>query len=242
MKFNIANPVTGCQISRDITDESRLKMIIDKSLASELEGQLLATELDGYVFKISGGSDKQGFGMKQGVLTRNRVKLLMSPGDSCFRGHGHRRGERRRKSVRGCVVSPDVAALNLVIVKQGDKHIPGLTDKETFVSRGPKRGSKVCKLFRLTSGNDEVISFAEALHSQKIRNITQNTKNISKYSKVTRLLCPLKLQRTKAQLARMRKKLPKTLNSEALRHHERLISLLRKSRLKNLTLLKKSSH
>jgi small subunit ribosomal protein S6e len=27
-------------------------------------------------------------------------------------------GERRRKSVRGCVVSPDLAVLNLVIVKK----------------------------------------------------------------------------------------------------------------------------
>lgn len=28
-------------------------------------------------------------------------------------------GERRRKSVRGCIVSPDLSVLNLVIVKQG---------------------------------------------------------------------------------------------------------------------------
>jgi hypothetical protein len=39
-----------------------------------------------------GGQDKQGFAMKQGVLTNQRVRLLMSPGDQCFRGHGRRAG------------------------------------------------------------------------------------------------------------------------------------------------------
>ena len=67
-----------------------------------------------------GGQDKQGFPMKQGVLVPGRVSLLMKPGDSCFRGYGRRNGERRRKSVRGCIVSPDLSVLNLMIVKQGE--------------------------------------------------------------------------------------------------------------------------
>ena len=57
--------------------------------------------------------------MKQGVLTPGRVALLMKPGDSCFRGFGRRKGERRRKGVRGCIVSQDLSVLNLVIVKKG---------------------------------------------------------------------------------------------------------------------------
>lgn len=68
-----------------------------------------------------GGHDKQGFPMRQGVLTNGRVRLLMNRGDQCFLGHGRRNGERRRKSVRGCVISPDIAVLNLVIVKKGDQ-------------------------------------------------------------------------------------------------------------------------
>ena len=79
-------------------------------------------EYQGYVFKIMGGQDKQGFGMKQGVLTPGRVALLMKPGDSCFRGFGRRKGERRRKGVRGCIVSQDLSVLNLVIVKKGALH------------------------------------------------------------------------------------------------------------------------
>jgi ribosomal protein S6E (S10) len=80
---------------------------------------MLLQEFKGYVFKIMGGQDKQGFPMKQGVLTNLRVRLLLSPGDKCFRGYGRRKGERRRKSVRGCIISQDIAVLNLLIVKKG---------------------------------------------------------------------------------------------------------------------------
>jgi ribosomal protein S6E (S10) len=79
---------------------------------------LALQEFKGYVFKIMGGQDKEGFPMKQGVLTNGRVRLLMHRGDPCFRGYGRRNGERRRKSVRGCIVSQDLATMNLVIVKQ----------------------------------------------------------------------------------------------------------------------------
>ena len=37
-------------------------------------------EFKGYVFKITGGCDKQGFPMKQGVLTPGRVRLLLHRG------------------------------------------------------------------------------------------------------------------------------------------------------------------
>ena len=54
-----------------------------------------------------------------GVLTTDRVQLLMKPGDKCFRGYGRRDGERRRKSVRGCIISQEISVLNLLIVKKG---------------------------------------------------------------------------------------------------------------------------
>ncbi|CAI9112818.1 OLC1v1013311C3 [Oldenlandia corymbosa var. corymbosa] len=101
-----------------------------------------------------GGCDKQGFPMKQGVLTPGRVRLLLHRGTPCFRGYGRRNGERRRKSVRGCIVSPDLSVLNLVIVKKGDADLPGLTDIEKPRMRGPKRASKIRKLFNLTKQDD----------------------------------------------------------------------------------------
>lgn len=37
-------------------------------------------EFKGYVFKIMGGCDKQGFPMKQGVIVQGRVQILMHRG------------------------------------------------------------------------------------------------------------------------------------------------------------------
>ena len=106
------------------------------------------------MFKIMGGQDKQGFPMKQGVLTTGRVRVLMKAGDQCFRGHGRRNGERRRKSVRGCIVSQDLSVLNLVIVRKGEAELPGLTDEEKPRQRGPKRASRIRKMFSLTKDDD----------------------------------------------------------------------------------------
>jgi len=71
----------------------------------------------GYVVRIAGGNDKQGFPMKQGVLTNGRVRLLLSAGHSCYRPR--RDGERRRKSVRGCIVDANLSVLSLVIIRKG---------------------------------------------------------------------------------------------------------------------------
>ena len=75
-------------------------------------------------------------------------------GTPCFRGYGRRDGERRRKSVRGCIVSQDLSVINLVIVKKGENDLPGLTYTEKPRMRGPKRASKIRKLFNLSKDDD----------------------------------------------------------------------------------------
>merc|ERR1719356_3200 len=66
--------------------------------------------------------------MKQGILNHGRVKLLMKKGQSCYKPG--RTGERKRKSVRGCIVNHNLSILNLAIVKKGEGEIEGLTDKQ----------------------------------------------------------------------------------------------------------------
>lgn len=46
-------------------------------MGQEMDGDVLGEEYKGYIFKITGGNDKQGFPMKQGVLVNGRVRLLM---------------------------------------------------------------------------------------------------------------------------------------------------------------------
>ena len=90
--------------------------------------------------------------MKQGVLTNTRVRLLLTKGLSCYRQR--KRGERKRKSVRGCIVGADLAVLNLVVTKKGDAEIEGLTDSQVPRRLGPKRASKIRKLFALSKDDD----------------------------------------------------------------------------------------
>jgi hypothetical protein len=90
--------------------------------------------------------------MKQGVLVPYRVRLLLSDGHSCYRIR--RTGERKRKSVRGCIVGPDIAVLSVVIIKQGDDDIPGLTDVALPKRLGPKRATKVRRFFNLSKEDD----------------------------------------------------------------------------------------
>jgi len=50
----------------------------------------------------------------------------MGAGHSTYRCR--RSGERKRKTVRGCIVGPDIRILSVAIVKKGEGEIPGLTD------------------------------------------------------------------------------------------------------------------
>eukprot|EP00438_Fugacium_kawagutii_P001822 Skav203525 [mRNA] locus=scaffold687:297247:302390:+ [translate_table: standard] len=109
----------------EIDDDKKLYPLFDKRMAQEVPGDTLGDEFKGYVFRIGGGNDKQGFPMKQGVLCNHRVRLLFKKGMTCYRER--RKGMRKRKSVRGCIVGQDLAVLHLVMVKKGEQDIPGLT-------------------------------------------------------------------------------------------------------------------
>merc|ERR1711976_948690 len=85
-------------------------------------------------------------------LIHNRVKLLLKKGHSCY--NPGRSGERKRKSVRGCIVNHNLSILNLAIVKKGDGEIEGLTDKNVPRRLGPKRANNIRKLFSLDADAD----------------------------------------------------------------------------------------
>jgi hypothetical protein len=53
------------------------------------------------------------------LFTVGRVRLLLSTDHSCYRPR--RDGERKRKSVRGCIVDANLSVLALVIIKKGEQ-------------------------------------------------------------------------------------------------------------------------
>ena len=55
----------------------------------------------------------------------------------------------------------------MVIVKKGENDLPGLTDIEKPRMRGPKRASKIRKLFNLSKEND-VRKYTGGLSQQRL--------------------------------------------------------------------------
>lgn len=46
-------------------------------MGAEVEAEQLGDEWKGYILRIAGGNDKQGFPMKQGVLTNSMNQFLI---------------------------------------------------------------------------------------------------------------------------------------------------------------------
>merc|ERR1712005_59747 len=226
MKLNIANPATGSQMLLEVDDERKLAVFMDRKIGQEVPLDSLEEGFAGYQVRISGGLDKQGFPMKQGISTAHRVRVLLGKHPGYF--NPKRKGERRRRSVRGAIVAQDIAVLNLVLVRQGEQPLPKL---DTVLPRrlGPKRASKIRKLFNLTK-EDDVRKYVNTYRHTK----EKGDKKISKAPKIQRLVTPNVLQRKRRRIAEKRNKIQNS-NEEMSGYHQLVQQRLREARDKHNT-------
>uniref|UniRef100_A0A2I3SQ29 40S ribosomal protein S6 n=1 Tax=Pan troglodytes TaxID=9598 RepID=A0A2I3SQ29_PANTR len=177
MKLSISFPATDSQ--KLIEEELKLRTFYEKPMATKVAADSLGEEWKGYVAQISGENYKQGFPMKKGVMTHGRVRLLP------------RRTGERKKEVCGCIVDANLSILNLVIVKTGEKDIPGQTDTTVPHCLGLKRASRILKLFNLSKEND--------VHQYVVRKPLnkEGKKPRTKAPKIQRLVTPHVLQRNR---------------------------------------------
>lgn len=84
-------------------------------------------------------------------------------------------------------------ALHLIVVKQGEQDIPGLTDAESVVPKrlGPKRANHIRKFFNL-SKKDDVRQFVVR---REVQGKKEGSKPYTKAPKIQRLITGQRLQR-----------------------------------------------
>lgn len=116
-KAVIADPKTGKSYNRDVAGHYA-NSLIGKKIGEELDG--LFVGLPGYKLQITGGSDKDGVPMRPDLSGPRRKKVMVSGGVGF---HPTRPGLRKRKTLRGNQIGPDIFQLNLKIVQRGPKSI-----------------------------------------------------------------------------------------------------------------------
>lgn len=111
------------QIELKSPDADRL---IGKKIGDIIKGELI--NIPGFEFKITGGSDKQGFPMRGDVHGTKRVGILLRGGPGI---KIKRKGERKKKSIRGNQIADDISQINLKVVKESTKPIGVVLGKES---------------------------------------------------------------------------------------------------------------
>lgn len=121
-KLVISNPKTGIAKQVEITGGEAEKLI-GKRIGEEVPAKELGLNLreifgdesisEDAKLKITGGTDKDGFPMRPDVHGPRRVKILLSQGPG-FRPR--EKGERRKKTVHGNTISPNIVQVNMKIV------------------------------------------------------------------------------------------------------------------------------
>ncbi|MBN2066828.1 MAG: 30S ribosomal protein S6e [Candidatus Thermoplasmatota archaeon] len=92
--------------------------LIGKKIGDEVDG--IFVSLPGYKLQITGGTDKDGFSMRNDLPGVGRRRLLLSKGQGF---NPIEKGMRKKKSVKGNTVNQDVVQVNMKVIKYSSKPI-----------------------------------------------------------------------------------------------------------------------
>jgi len=94
-------------------EETQAVPLIGRKLGEVIDGA--AVKLSGYKLKITGGSDKDGFPMRPNIHGGVRVGAILSEGVGF---HSSQRGERKRKTLRGNVITDAIVQINMKVIEK----------------------------------------------------------------------------------------------------------------------------
>lgn len=112
-KVVIANPKTGRAEQVEVAGEHAAKLI-GLRIGDVIDGSLVGKP--GAKLRITGGSGKAGEPMLP-FLPGGAKRYLLLSGPPGY--HPKEKGERRRKFVRGSMVTEDIVQINAVIIEEG---------------------------------------------------------------------------------------------------------------------------
>src|SRR3989338_11084063 len=113
MKLVISDPKTGKTYQAEL-EKGRESLVVGKKMGETLDGGSFGAA--GYSFEITGGSDTRGLPRRMDISGARKLEILMTDGTG-FRAE--RKGERRKKVVRGNTVTDDSAQINMKVIHAG---------------------------------------------------------------------------------------------------------------------------
>jgi small subunit ribosomal protein S6e len=111
-KIIVSDPETGKSQSVEL-EESHAVPLIGRKLGEVIDGATV--KLSGHKLKITGGSDKDGFPMRPNIHGGVRVGAILSEGVGF---HSISKGDRKRKTVRGNVITDSIVQVNMKVVEK----------------------------------------------------------------------------------------------------------------------------
>ena len=114
-KVIVSDPETGTSKVVEL-EESRAAPFVGRKIGEVMEGALV--DLPAHKIKIVGGSDKDGVPMRPSVHGGVRRRVVLSGGVGF---NPKNSGERRRKTVRGNVITDEIVQINTKIVEKPKK-------------------------------------------------------------------------------------------------------------------------
>jgi len=97
-------------------DGARAVPLIGRRLGESVDGS--AVGMPGLKLQVTGGSDRDGFPMRPNIHGGVRVSVIVSKSVGF---HPKREGERRRKTLRGNVITEDIVQVNMKVLEKPKK-------------------------------------------------------------------------------------------------------------------------
>ncbi|VVB69211.1 30S ribosomal protein S6e [uncultured archaeon] len=126
----ISDPKSGKAYQLEVKDPGASKFL-GKRIGDKIEADVLG--MPGYSVQVTGGSDREGFPMRADLPGTKRRRILISSGTGY---HPVAEGRKKRMSIHGREISPDIGQINVKVVEEGAKSV------EELLGKAPKEEKK----------------------------------------------------------------------------------------------------